>query len=271
MVTAANTAAGRDPAHGAAQQRRSQAGWAVSLCRAVVPRRRCHSDPPLERAVAGRTGPLTGAAASETRSLVRRLPGSLRRKCRRPATAPAVRNDRTAPPQPQLPAACGRRLRAPDEVVAAGLCCAGHSLLLGGRLAAMDVAFGGSVLLPASACAAPRGAREASRRSAASPGPAPAPGSWCGFRGGGVGDSSAWRTVRRCTPGRAASWRIEESSRRASRRIASNSSSRVDPTRAPSHAVRRSSGQTRGSGAVHRRRATPGVSSGGTQSGRSRR
>ncbi len=41
------------------------------------------------------------------------------------------------------------------------------------------------------------------------------------FRGAGTADASAARTVRRCTPCRSASARIESSSRRASRRIAS--------------------------------------------------
>jgi hypothetical protein len=42
-----------------------------------------------------------------------------------------------------------------------------------------------------------------------------------GFRGGGVGEANAWRTVRRCTPWRVANSRIPTPSRRASRRIAS--------------------------------------------------
>lgn len=44
------------------------------------------------------------------------------------------------------------------------------------------------------------------------------------FRGAGAADASAWRTVRRCTPCRFANARIDNSSTRASRRIAANNS-----------------------------------------------
>jgi hypothetical protein len=47
------------------------------------------------------------------------------------------------------------------------------------------------------------------------------------FRSGGTAESSACRTVRRCTRCRSASSRIDTSSTRASRRIASKSSTRV--------------------------------------------
>jgi len=56
-----------------------------------------------------------------------------------------------------------------------------------------------------------------------------------GFRGAGVADTNAARTVRRCTPCRSARARIERSSRRASRRIASNSSALLDPNGPPHH------------------------------------
>jgi hypothetical protein len=44
------------------------------------------------------------------------------------------------------------------------------------------------------------------------------------FRGGGTASVNACRTARRCTPCRAANSRIDNPSRRASRRIASNNS-----------------------------------------------
>jgi len=55
----------------------------------------------------------------------------------------------------------------------------------------------------------------------------------CGtFRGAGSADASAARTVRRCTLCLSASWRIDSSSSRRSRRIASNSST-LDLTSGP--------------------------------------
>src|SRR5664280_2476125 len=56
------------------------------------------------------------------------------------------------------------------------------------------------------------------------------------LRAGGTAEASAARTVRRCTPRRSARARTESSSRRASRRIASNNSTR-DPNLGPPASV----------------------------------
>jgi hypothetical protein len=82
------------------------------------------------------------------------------------------------------------------------------------------------------------------------------------FRGGGVAEPSAWHTVRRCTRYRRASSRTPTSSRLASRRIASNSSTLDDPIPA-----RVMPGNLRQVGPLQAVTA-PGVSAGGARSGR---
>lgn len=75
------------------------------------------------------------------------------------------------------------------------------------------------------------------------------------------------RTVRRCTPYRSASPRIDSSSRRASRRIASNSST-LDRTLRPSHTHAPTTTPNSADGATPDRHNHPGVSTSGARSNR---
>ncbi len=58
-----------------------------------------------------------------------------------------MRDDANASDRLGTARAYGRRLRALASLVAASLCCAGHTLLLGGGLTAITVPVGWSVLL----------------------------------------------------------------------------------------------------------------------------
>lgn len=82
------------------------------------------------------------------------------------------------------------------------------------------------------------------------------------LRGGGIGDSKAARTVRRCTPWRSASARIDRPSHRTSRRMSSNSCTR-DSNPNPSRPAVWSSQSSRphpSPGFTPTKTATPGVS-----------